>query len=57
MHIQLLLALTILVVISSLISISSLGINLIKVENSDKYAHVFSYFVLSTLELVLCKPA
>ncbi len=39
--------LTILIIISSLISISSLGIKLIRVENSDKYAHIISYFILS----------
>jgi len=39
--------LTILITISSLISLSGIGIHGIKIKNSDKIVHLLSYFILT----------
>lgn len=39
--------LTILIIVLSLASISSVGVKIINVKNSDKLAHSISYFILS----------
>lgn len=38
---------TIVIIVLSLASFSSVGVNIIKVKNSDKLAHVLAYFFLS----------